>query len=231
MTIDELERELTATPAGFAARVEPPAGLRNVGMTIGVIGLLAAPFLLVPGRRRDTLVGIVLWTGVALVVVVLGLVRERLSLKPLRARYLARGWVSRQEPTGLVKDSSDEGNGVVRRDLGLGTGGRDDGTPVVLVGGPGVTAERIEAAAAAAREHLMAMTPEESRAFSLRVLGEGLYRDWDASRHFPVPAGMFVTVQTGRSPFVLVIPASGGSGRPRYYAVREPSREARSAEA
>lgn len=221
MTIDELERELTDTRRGFAARVEPPAGVRNVGMTFGVMGLLVTPFLLVPGRRRDLLVGLGLWAVVALVVVLLGLVRERLSLKPLRERYLARGWVSRQAPTGLVKDSSDEGNGVVRRDLGLGSAGRDDGTPVVLVGGPGVSRESIESAAAAAREHLMRMTPEQARAFSLRVHEEGLYRDWDASRHFPVPSGMSVTVQTGRSPYVLVVPAVNGSGRPRYYGVRE----------
>ena len=222
MTIHELERELRDSRQAFAARVEPPAGLRNLGWTIGLIGLLAAPFLLVAGRRLDAVAGIALCAVLASVVVVVGLLRARRSLGPLRETYLAHGWVSRQAPTGLVNDTSDEGNGVVRRDLGLVADRRDEGNPVVLVGGLGVPAESIEAAAAASRDHLAAMTPDDARALS-RLLQEGLHRDWDASRHFPVPSGMFVTVRTGRSPFVLVIPAADGSGRPRYYAVRENS--------
>ncbi len=223
MTIAELEGEL-ATRRGFATRVEPPAGLRNVGFFIGVVGLLAAAGSLAQGRGgRAALSALVLCLAVGLVVVVLGLMKERRSTRPLHQKYVARGWVSLQVPCGLVQDNSGDST-TVRRDRSLDSGVSEDATPIVLVGGPGQSAESIEAAGAAARDDLARMTRDEASTFAQRVHGEGLHRDSDAARFFPVPPGMSITVHQGRSPFVLVIPASNRSlrGRCRYYGIKTP---------
>lgn len=223
MDIAELEGEL-ATRNGFAARVAPPAGLRNVGLFIGVLGIFAAVGALVQGRGGTAaLSALSLFLAAGLVVVVLGLMKERWSTRPLHAAYVARGWVSRQVPCGLVQDNSGDST-IVRRDRSLVSDLGDDANPVVLVGGPGQSAESVEAAAAAARDDLVGMSTDQAWELAQRVWGEGLYRDSEAAGFFPVPRGMSITVQTGLSPFILVIPAPRGSrrGRSRYYAIKTP---------
>lgn len=223
MTIDELEAEL-ATRKGFAARVEAPGLLRNLAALLGIVGLL-----LVAGAVKSgspALPVLVVCLASVLVVAVLAMLTERRSMRPLHQQYLARGWVSQQVPTGLVADNSGDGGGeTVMRESVLVSGRRDRAeTRIVLVGGAGQPAEAIEAAAAATRDELSGMTWHESFTFSQKVWALGYRRGGDAARAFPVPPGTLLTVETGRSPFVVVIPASTRSrrGRPRFYAVRTP---------
>ena len=105
MNIEELETEL-ATRRGFLARVEPRAGLRNVGLFLGVLGLLAALGGVVKGRAVHGLLGLAFFLALGLAVVLLGLLKERWATGRLHADYLARGWVSLQAPTGLVVDNT-----------------------------------------------------------------------------------------------------------------------------
>jgi hypothetical protein len=222
--IGVIEEQL-ATRKGFAALVERPAGLRNTGIGVGFVGLVFGALLLLVGRAADSLRVIALCLGVGLVVVIVGLVHERLRLPRAHQQYLAHGWVSVQVDTGLVRDSSGEGNSVVRRDLGLDSETHHGCTPVVLVGGREASPEDVGAAGAAARNDVRRMTDEQARLFSPRV-SEGLYRDADAATLFPVPPGMFLTVRTGSSPFIVVIPAAGGwrRTRQRYYGMKVPRR-------
>ena len=224
MDIGEIEEQL-ATRKGFAALVERPAGLRNTGMGVGFAGLVLGGLLLLVGRAADSLRLIAPCLVVGLVVVIAGLVHERLWLPRAHQRYLAHGWVSVQVDTGLIRDTSGDSS-TVERDLSRGSETRSGRTPVVLVGGREASPEDVEGAGAAARNDVLRMTDEQARLFGPRVACEGLYRDIDAATLFPVPPGMFVTVRTGSSPFVVVIPAAGGwlRSRPRYYGIKVPRR-------
>ena len=146
----------------------------------------------------------------------------RLGIRPIRRKYQADGWVSAQAPTGLVYDSSDEGNGLVRRDENLMSGRREHSTPVVLVGGRGTSRATVEAAAAAVRDEVVGLTDDEARALSYRVRWEAIYRASDPALMMPVPAGMHLTRQAGKSPYVLLIPAADGRrrGRPHFYGIK-----------
>ena len=148
MNIEELETEL-ATRRGFLARVEPRAGLRNVGLFLGVLGLLAAVGGVVKGRAVDGLLGLAVFLAWGWSWSCSGLLKERWATGRLHADYLARGWVSLQAPTGLVEDNTGDST-LVRRDHGLDPepdrGTRELGDPVVLVGGRGQTAHDVEAA-------------------------------------------------------------------------------------
>lgn len=215
-------KELLATRRGFAARVERRMGLRNLGMGVGFVGLVFGALLLLVGRAADSLLLLGLCLGVGLVVVLGGLVHERLRLPLEHRRYLAHGWVSVQVDTGLIQDSSGDSS-TVERDLSPGSETRSGRTPVVLVGGRAASPEAVEAAGAAARDDVLRMTDEQARLFGPRVACEGLYRDIDAATLFPVPPGMFLTVRTGGSPFVVVIPAGGRWRRTqRYYGIKVP---------
>jgi hypothetical protein len=98
------------------------------------------------------------------------------------------------------------------------------------VGGREASPEAVEAAGAAARENVLRMNDEQARLFGPRVACEALYRDVDAATLFPVPPGMFLTVRTGSSPFVVVIPAAGGWRRTqRYYGIKVPEPDERQA--
>lgn len=223
MNIGEFEEEL-ATRKGFAARVERPAGVRNVAVGVAVILLLAGAYPLRVDRSAVALSAMALSLGIGVAVVIAGLVVERLRLLRAHQRYLARGWVSVQVDTGLVRDDSGDAT-TVERDLSPGSETRSGRPPIVLVGGREVSPEEVEAAGAAARDDVLRMTDEQARLFCRRVR-ERLYRDIDAATLFPVPPGMFLTVRTGSSPFVVVIPAPGGGGRTRqrYYGIKVPRR-------
>ena len=72
------------------------------------------------------------------------------------------------------------------------------------------------------RADLMRMSEDRAAHFAWGVRSQGLYGDGDAARLFSVPEGMLCTVQKGRSPFVLVIPAAEGARRqrPGFYGIR-----------
>lgn len=220
MTIEELEAEL-ATRKGFAARVQPPALLWNVGAVVAIVGFFLVTGAVMQGAATLALNVLAVSSVVTLLLFGLGLVEERRKLRPLHEEYLARGWLSTQVPSGLVVDNSGDGGS----ESVLYSGRRDrTQTRIVLVGGPGQPAEVIEAAAAATRDELSRMPWRERFEFGERVREEGYRRGGDASRVYPVPPGTLLAVETGRSPFVVVIPASNRSrrGRPRFYAVKTP---------
>jgi len=221
VNIGEIKEQL-ATRKGFAARVERRMGLRNLGMGVGFVGLVFGTLLLLVGRAADSLRLLTSCLSIGLAVVLAGLVHERLRLPLEHRRYLAHGWVSVQVDTGLIRDDSGDGS-TVERDLSPGSERRSGRTPIVLVGGREASPEEVEAAGAAARDDVLRMTDEQARLFALRVNFEGLYRDVDAATLFPVPPGMFLTVRTGSSPFVVVIPPAGLRRRtPRYYGIKVP---------
>jgi hypothetical protein len=147
--IGEIKEQL-ATRKGFAARVQRRMGLRNLGMGVGFVGLVFGALLLLVGRAADSFLLLRACLGVGLVVVLAGLVHERLRLPLEHRRYLAHGWVSVQVDTGLIQDNSGDSS-TVERDLGPGSETRSGRTPVVLVGGREASPEEVEAAGAAAR--------------------------------------------------------------------------------
>ena len=220
MILEQLQAELTSR-RGFAARVEPPKGLRHLGGGVIVVFLHCGVMLAIQ-RRWDAWPSLVASVALGLVIMLAGLVRERLLLRSLHTAYRERGWVTAQAPTGLVRESG-ETSTWLRRDHALTSGDvGDDTEPVVLVGGPGTDPARVVDGARATRERLTALSVEAEKELCNRLQTKVLYRDQDAAPHLPVPAGTRLTIQTGVSDFVLVIPARAGARRrrPRYFGIR-----------
>ena len=220
MTLEQLQAELTSR-RGFAARVEPPKGLRRFGAGVILVFVLFGGIGLAVQGRWEAWPSVLAWVAVGLVVLLAGLVRERLLLRSMHTAYRDRGWVASQVPIGLVRDDSGEGSSRLRRDTALTSGKVDDATLVVLVGGPDTPGANVRAGAQATRESLARLTPEAERDLCERLRTRVLYRDQDAAAFLPVPSGTRLTVQAGSSAFVLVIPAREGRRRgPGYHAIR-----------
>jgi len=221
VTIEELQAEL-ATRRGFAARVQPPQGLRNFGGGILFVLVLVAVMVLFQREWATAWPGLAAWGLVGLAVIMVGLLHERARLRWIHAAYRERGWVAAQVPSGLVRESGDASTWL-RRDTAITSGEADEHVEtVVLVGGPGVTSATLRSAAATARERLAPLSKDAERELGNRLQTTVLDRDEDTAPHLPVPRGTRLAMQAGSSGFVVVVPPRAGSrrGRPRYYGIR-----------
>ena len=220
MTIEELQAELISR-RGFAARVQPPRGLRHFGGGILILLVLVGATVVFE-RQWDAWPGLVAWGLVGLLVIVAGLLHERVRLRWIHSAYRERGWVTAQVPSGLVRESGDASTWL-RRDTAITSGEADEHVETdVLVGGPGLAPESLRSAAAKVRERLAPLSKDAERALGNRLQTTVLDRDEDAAPHLPVPRGTRLAMQTGSSGFVVAVPPREGSRgrRPRYYGIR-----------
>jgi hypothetical protein len=203
-----LEQQL-ATPAGFAKRVKGPDGLFRVAGQVGIIGVLVAAFVgFAQAQWVAALTDLAAFVVIALVLCLAGIARSRISVAGMHTAYLGRGWIAAQSPIGFVKDSSDEGNGVVLRDLSVGSGTRVPGSPIVLVGGRHTLAAEVDATAATVRAWVLGITDAEARVVAERV-HDATYDGRDASAVLPdVPTGMHLAAAEGLDPLVLAVAPS-----------------------
>jgi hypothetical protein len=209
-----------ATRREFVKRVEGPDGLFRWAGTAGVLGLLAAVSGAVQGKWTDALSGLALGVVIGLALAIAGMVRSRLALVGIHAAYLERGWIAAQAAIGLVKDSSGEGSGVMRRDESLTSGRRGTGIPIVLVGGRHTPRAEVEAAAAQVRDWVSGTTDAELRVHAEQI-HKAAYDGRDASTFLPVPPGMHLAVVEGRDEHVVAVPGAAGRRRAiRHYRIR-----------